>query len=236
MLGNYFTIDGVSSREYGLFCKQLPMFPVAVQGYNTITVGGRPENLFQASGHSNDIQFDIEAVLVGFAMDDIIQWLQSGKRLELSNQPDRYAVIKQLVAIEQKRAGNGALELKFTLKCGPFKYRIAEPEHWTNSPVYFQTIGNIYSEPLIVAKGCSDGATIAVNGKPLITSGLTGDIYIDVPNRVIYQLVEGVKTVVQEHTSGDFWDFLLVPSETEYNSLVFSGVTTIDLYKNERWC
>lgn len=236
MLGNYITIDGISSRSFGLFCKQLPTYPVAVQGFNTITVGGRLDNLYQASGHYNDIQIDIEAVLVGFDMEPIVTWLTNGKKLVLSNQPDRYAIIRQLVAIDQKRTGTGALELKITLKLSPFKYALSNDTMETAvSPVYFTTIGNLYSEPLIIAEGCSDGFAMALNGATIATSGLTGDVYIDVPNRVVYQLIDGVKTVVQDHTSGDIWNLLLVPSETEYNSLTFSGATKVQIIENERW-
>lgn len=236
MLGNYFTIDGVSSRNYGLFCKQLPVYPIAMQGFNTITVGGRLENLYQASKHYNDIQIDIEAVLVGFDVDDIVKWLSTGKELSFSNQLDKYVIMKQLVAIDQKRVGNGALELRITVKCSPFKYRAAkEVIIVSSSPEYFQTIGNIYSEPIINAIGCTEGFTMALNGVLITTEGLTGDIVFDVPNRAVFQFVDGVKTVVQEHTSGNIWDLLLVPSETEYNSLVFSGAQSIEIIENERW-
>lgn len=237
MLGNYITIDGVSSRTLGLFCKQLPMFPVAVQGFNTVSVGGRLDDLYQAARHYNDIQIDIEAVLVGFDMDPIIRYFTAGKQLVMSNQPDRYAVIRQLVAIDQQRVGNGALELKITLKCSPFKYKIAnDPLEFTSSPSYFQTAGTIYSEPLIVAEGCSSGFALSINGTALSTEDLTGDIYIDVANRVVYTEDQYlVKTVVNDKTSGDIWDLLLVPSETDYNVLIFSDAQKISIYPNERW-
>lgn len=236
MLGNYITIDGVSSRSFGLFCKKLPMYPVAVQGYNTATVGGRLDNLYQASGHYNDIQVDIEAVLIGFEVNPIIEWFANGKKLFMSNQPDKYAIIKQLVAIDQKRTGNGALELEITLKLSPFKYKLGDEviDH-SISPLSFKTVGNIYSEPLIVAKNCSEGFKMTLNGVTVETSGLTGDIYFDVPNRVAYQLVGGVKTVVQDHTSGEIWNLLLYPSETVLNTLSFSWANSIQIVKNERW-
>lgn len=234
MLGNYITVDGVSSRTVGLFCKQLPVWPIAMQGFNAITVAGRLDNLYQPSRHYNDIQIDIEAVFIGLFIDDVVKYFAEGKKLVLSNMPDRYGIIRQLVAIDQKRAGNGALELKITLKLAPFKYYITEPDSYSSSPALFTTFGNIYSEPLIVMKGCSDGASITVNGTTLTTSGLTGDIYVDVPNHVVYQLVDGVKTVVQEHTTGNLWNLLLVPDESAFNQIEFSGCT-ISVETNMRW-
>ena len=195
MLGNYITIDGVSSRTLGLFCKQLPMWPVAVESKNSITVGGRLDSLYESANYYNDFQIDIEAVLIGFDMDPIIRYFTNGKQLVFSNIPDRYAVIRQLVAIDQKRVGNGAIELRITLKCSPFKYRLDNsPRVVTSSPEYFRTVGTIYSEPLIVAKGCSAGFTMSLNGAIISTTDLTGDIYFDVPNRVVYHIQNGVKT------------------------------------------
>lgn len=379
MLGNYITIDGVSSRTLGLFCKQLPMFPVAVESKNSFSVGGRLDNLYQSSNFYNDIQLDIEAVLIGFEMDPIIRYFTNGKQLWLSNQPDRFAVIRQLVAIDQNRAGNGALELKITLKCSPFKYRAnASPRNFYSSPAYFKTVGTVYSEPLIIAGGCYSDISIALNGVTVSTTGIadvtsyadasknlcannivsgseshgitatvnadksvslsgntpsnadaafvlmpdtqfpsgtyhvsgcptggatakyrmdivaggttyrdTGngveftlaaaanvranivvyrnnsapsdaffpmickksaweedpeytangsiDIYLDVPHRVVYTVKNGEKTVIQEHTVGNLWNMLLVPSETEFNYLIFSGCSKVKIELNERW-
>lgn len=238
MLGNYIKVDGVSSRTLGLFCKQLPMWPVAVESKNSITVGGRLDSLYQSANYYNDFTIDIEAVLIGFDIDPIIRYFSSGKKIVFSNIPDRYAVIRQLVAIDQNRVGNGALELRITLKCSPFKYRIANNAiEWpyTADPIYFQTKGTIYSEPLIVAVGASSGFTMSLNGTVISTSDLTGDLYFDVPNRVVYRIVDGVKTVVQSNVTGNIWNLLLFPSETEYNELIFANATKIHLTKNERW-
>ena len=239
MLGNYITVDGVSSRTLGLFCKQLPMWPVAVESKNAITVGGRPENLYQAANHYNDIQFDIEAVLIGFDVDPIIRYFAEGKKIVFSNIPDRYAVIRQLVAIDQNRVGNGALELRITLKCAPFKYRIANVPlefAYSANPHYFKTKGTVYSEPLILAEGCTTGFAMSVNGAAITVTDLTGDIYFDVPNRVAYTEDQyEVKTVVNNKTSGNIWDLLLVPDEVRYNSLVFSNATKVIITANERW-
>lgn len=239
MIGNYITIDGISSRSFGLFCKQLPMFPVAVKNVNPITVDGRLENLYQSLNHYNDITIDIEAVLIGLNMDEINRWLHNGKRLVLSNQPDRYAIIRQIIGITQQRTGNGALELRISLKCSPFKFNLDnDPIEFYSSPAYFTTNGSIYSEPLIIAKGCSAGFAMALNDVALTATGITGNLYIDVPNRVIYQILNNQKTVVQDHTSGKFWNMLLVPKESElgpYNELTFANCNSIEITKNERW-
>ena len=106
--------------------------------------------------------------------------MKTGKKIVFSNIPDRYAVIRQLVAIDQNRVGNGALELRITLKCSPFKYRVSNTAiEWTYTadPIYFQTKGTIYSEPRIVAVGASSGFTMSLNGTVISTSDLVSGIY-----------------------------------------------------------
>ena len=48
-----------------------------------------------------------------------------------------------------------------------------------------------------------------------------------------YQLSGGVKTIVDEHTTGKIWDLILIPDDLNY--LDMSNATKIELKKNERW-
>jgi len=234
MLGNYVTVDGVSSRTLGLFCKQLPMWPIATESKDTVTVGGRLSNLYKSAKHYNDISVDIEAVLLGRDTDAVVRYFTAGKKLVFSHIPDRYGIIRQLVAIDQNRVGNGALELKISLKCDPFKYGTSQTLEFLTSPQGFSAGGNTSAEPLIVAKGCSDGFEMSLTGVSFSTSGLTGDIYIDVPNRVTYQ-ISGLneKIIVDDHTTGNIWDLLLNPGAV--SSIAFAGATSIQITPNERW-
>lgn len=339
MLGNYITIDGVSSRTLGLFCKKLPMFPIAIESKDALTVGGRLSNMYKSAHFYNDITVEIEAVLLGSNVDLVAQYFANRKKLSFSHIPDRYAIIRQLVSIDQTRVGNGALELRITLKCDPFKYssanqsiefpydekrmyndgvitsgyyvksttgELVEASGWNasdyidvseidyiivkgiqqsayynaqkeylgnfgnisanittetrfnipegaafircsisngqvaaayykipNGSYDFEIGGNFYAEPVLLAQGCTDGFSIDLNGVEFSTSGLTGNIYIDVPRRMTYQVNGGVKTVVDEHTTGKIWDLILIPDDLNY--LDFSGATKIQLTKNERW-
>ena len=235
MLGNYIKVGGFSSRSIGLFCKQLPMFSPAIESKDVFTVGGRLTNLYKPAHHYNDITVEIEAVLLGLNINSVYSFFTNGDGRELwfSHIPDRYAIIRQLVAIDHQRIGNGALELKITLKCDPFKYaNDNQPLTFLTSPADFIVGGNFYAEPVIVAKGCSDGFAMSINGNEFTTSGLTGNIYIDVPRRVAYQ-TGTPRTVVDNYTTGNIWDLILVPDEI--NGIEFSGATSIEITKNERW-
>lgn len=234
MLGNYITVDGYTSHAVGLFCKQLPMWPIATESKDALTVGGRLSNLYQSAHHFNDIQVDIEAVLLGLNVDLVAQYFAEGKRMTFSHIPDRYGIIRQLVAIDQKRVGNGAIELRITLKCDPFKYSNVNPElEFENASNDFNVSGNYYAEPVIFATGCSDGFAIDLNGNEFSTSGLTGNLYIDVQRRMAYQVIDGVRTIVDEHTTGNIWDLILIPDDLNY--LDFTNATKVKLTKNERW-
>ena len=234
MLGNTIKVNDYSSRNLGLFCKQLPMWPIAIESKDALTVGGRLSNLYTSAHHFNDITVEIEAVLLGLNVDLVASYFSDGKRLSFSHIPDRYGIIRQLVAIDQTRVGNGAIELRITLKCDPFKYSTANQTlEFTNASNDFDVSGNFYAEPVLFAQGCIDGFTVDVNGNELVTSGLTGNIYIDVTRRMVYQLSHGVKTIVNDHTTGDIWNLCLVPDDLNY--LDFSGATKVEITKNERW-
>lgn len=235
MLGNTINVGGYSSRSIGLFCKQLPMWPVAVESKDVLTVGGRLSNLYKSAHFYNDITVEIDAVMLGLNIDNVILFFAEGRKMTFSHIPDRCAIIRQLVAIDQQRVGNGAIELHITLKCDPFKYSTANQLlEFTNASNDFDVIGNFYADPVILAQGCSDGFSIDLNGVEFSTSGLTGDIYIDVPRRMTYQLgTGGVKNVVDDHTTGKIWDLILIPDDLNY--LDMSNATKIKLTKNERW-
>ncbi len=234
MLGNTINVGGYSSRTVGLFCKQLPMWPIATESKDALTVGGRLSNMYKSAHHFNDIQVDIEAVLLGLNVDLVAQYFAEGKRMTFSHIPDRYGIIRQLVAIDQKRVGNGAIELRITLKCDPFKYSSVNPElEFENASNDFNVSGNYYAEPVIFATGCSDGFAIDLNGNEFSTSGLTGNLYIDVQRRMAYQVIDGVRTIVDEHTTGNIWDLILIPDDLNY--LDFTNATKVKLTKNERW-
>ena len=174
MLGNTITVDGYSSRSVGLFCKQLPMWPIAIESKDALTVGGRLSNMYKSAHFYNDITVEIEAVLLGFNVDLVAQYFANGKKLSFSHIPDRYAIIRQLVAIDQTRVGNGAIELRITLKCDPFKYSTANQLlEFTAASNDFNVSGNFYAEPVIFAQGCTDGFSIDLNGVEFSTSGLT---------------------------------------------------------------
>ena len=82
MLGNTITVDGYSSRSVGLFCKQLPMFPVAIESKDALTVGGRISNMYKSAHFYNDITVEIEAVLLGLNVDLVTQYFANGKTLK----------------------------------------------------------------------------------------------------------------------------------------------------------
>lgn len=230
---NYFTIDGKSSSEYGLFVKKLPLIPVALENIDYYNVSGRNETLSKKTNKYPDIKITLEAVLLNFEADDIKRWISSGKKLVLSNQNDRFLIIKKIAEFKPDRIGNGAMALTITLECSPFKYPVENDFEIVSE--YFKTQGNVYSQPVLMIEGITNNCVIELNSVKLTLTGLSGTVYVDADRKVIYKIENGEKAVVQNNTVGSFWDFVLIPSETDYNHLKFSGAASVRVQKNERW-
>lgn len=237
---NYIEIDGRKSGEYGLFFKRLPVWPAAVEGADTYTVPGRAENLTRKNGKYNDIKITLEAVAIGLYTDDAKAWLTNGKKLILSTMPDRYGNIKSVAEYSETRLGSGALEIKITYTCSPFKYSTAETIAdliiIDKSPYSLQVGGNIYAEPEIYLSEIKAGGTISINGVAVTFTEAQEDAVINVGARAIYREIgSDIKTVIQEATTGNFWDMVLIPSDTDYNLIEFSKLDGAAIMKKERW-
>lgn len=237
MTTNYIKIDDVSSLNFGLFIDRLPRFPAAVKLANYFQVSGRLDSMYQSVDFYENISVDLTGIIRGFQKEDeIIAWISKGKTLFLSNQPDRIGEIRQVTNLKKERIGSGALRISWTFVCAPFKISTFNPFYTpVTNPYYFKTRGTIYSEPTIKVFGATDGCTVTVNGVTLATDGITGDFYIDVNRRIVYQVVDGENVSVQDKTSGRFWDMLLVPSEDEYNVIEYTNADSVQYICNERW-
>lgn len=236
---NQIFIDGVSSNTYHLFFERLPMFPTAIENSSTVAIPGRNETLTEKSGSFNDITVPLNAYLVGFDIDEIKAWLHNGKKLVLENQPDRYARIKQVTVQEYDRVGNGALNLKITFKCSPFKYALAS-EAWNLNTFEFHDVpgnisvsGNYYAQPIMLVGDVTAGTEITLNGVKVRINSDYETVLIDTEKLMICQMLsDDSKVNIQNETEGNFWEWKLNPGSNNYIEMN-KGI--IMLWKNERW-
>lgn len=242
---NMIYVDDVpSSRFKGIFFRKLPLWTTATENIDSVKVQGRADDLSISTGHYNDISITLTAVaLTGDfeELDNLTRWISEGKTIRLSNQNDRYAYIKSIQKIEKKRIGSGAAEISISLKCSPFKYEaVGGFTSFTSSPGYFESRGNIYSEPLIQLNGIGGNCTIKLNDKQFEISGFTGNCTIDVEKKTVYkENSDGTKTSILEFTSGDLWELVVLPpalfDAVKTNKIEFSGVSQVRILKNVRW-
>ena len=243
MLKNIVYVDDQpSTRFQNLFFKKLPLFPIAQEQIDSTVVQGRPESLTRKTGYFNDISITLEAVIVDIfteinevsLINDIISWIASGKRLRLSSEPGKCAIIKQVSKYEQKRIGSKAAEVKITVKCYPFKREQANGYvSYKTSPQNFESRGNFDSEPKIEIRGIAGSCSVTLNGVTIGISGFSGTAVIDAENRIVYSEANGEKTSILERSTGEIWK-LCVYHDT-VNRISFSGCTEVRIWKNVRF-
>lgn len=229
---NRITINGIPSSEKQLFVNKLDKLPVAVEKVETYSVGGRADNLHRPTAKYNDLKYTVKCVHIGNNTDDAVRYLTEAETLITDLQPDRYATVTEVSDIKENRIGNGAIEITVTYTIAPFKYAVNNDFEFV--PQRFKINGTMWTEPVLKIVNIADECTITLNGITVHIDGLSGNIYIDVENKLIYQLIGGEKVVVQENTSGDFWNLILIDGDV-YNTLEFSGADNVLIQKNERW-
>lgn len=253
---DYLIIDGISTNEVGLYVDTPPMPPMAHRTVTGYEIPGRTETLTRKNMMFDDTELVFSCFLFdyGFRPDDIYTLLVNAKKVTFSEAPWYYWRVKD-VAVSSSYSGYGKQKITVTMQCSPFRYSTDETPMILDSSMatrhYFQTIGNIYSEPLYVVKGLKQsntgntedgtpdvGFTITVNGYQVgFLKSLSGDVYVDVESRKVYQLDGDKMKVVQDLTQGAFWKMMLFPDAKKYNFLQWSEgeFKQLEIYKRERW-
>lgn len=235
---NSVTINGVSSDTVRLRFDKLPLIPAAKERSNVYPIPGSGEDLTLHTGDYDDISMTLTAYLVGgTTIQNVYDWIRSGDRITLSTQPNIYGIIKDVGEIAPSRVGWDAHEIDIPLTLSPFKYRIEnEPVEITENPAQLRTIGNIYSFAEWAMTGTSGDVTLTVNGKTLTIEDAPDNIHINTEEQTVYTMVNGSPENIMATTAGDFWEMVLVPSDTVYNSISWTGtVGGVYVVKNERW-
>ena len=235
----YFTFKGTDSRSMGLQIIQMPLPEKSACSVKDITIPGRNTQLHR---HTSERGCTDKTIIVEITSSAdphaIFAWLDGDAGdLILSDTPDRKYTAYVCGAVPGSRINPSYRSLSITFRCDPFAYAIANtPLICATSPAIFQTIGTIYSEPVITVTGSGE-ITLTVNGVALRITGVTGNVTIDVPRRLAYYTDgNGKKTACLDHTYGNLWDMLLVPDPDAFNRVSWTGnATQVEITKNERW-
>lgn len=238
---NWLKIDGHYSTEFGLKMARLPLWPTAAETVENTVIPGVPVEFDRHTGQYKDFDLTLTGYIKNsFDMRKINSWIQNGKQVILSPQPQVYGIIRKAGQIFPKRIGTRAAEIQIPLTFQPFKFSCVNiPQILTTSPAYLHNFGNIYSEP-VYRVSIADGtilAALTINGITFQIAAAaldTGTIVIDIPRKKIYkEALDGTCTIIQEYVVGQFWQAVLQPGDNVISWE--TGITQIEVNVNERW-
>lgn len=232
-------VNGVPSDTVGLYVDRPPMPPMAseeVRKYDLPT-----GSVYQRTGYYEDITLNVKCFVFdgGYHPEEIYKWLSGAKTVLFSRCPDYLYKVKQVSGItpQYKQLGKNYLQVQFI--CEPFRYTVDnEPQTFDDAEFTIYNRGNVPCEPVfkIALDSEATAESLTVNGEELEITATTiaGEtIFVDVPRKKVWMYEDGVPTVIQNLTSGRFWAQLL---QAGWNTVeISSGITSVEVTKNERW-
>lgn len=192
-----FTIDGVSSDDFGIFVSTLQPVPHAQQRYTTGYTRepfGIPDDVFEPISYGIDFyKFFPED------MDDsaLRAFLVNGQTLQLSTYPDVYfKIITMNVTETSGTADNRRINyhISFTLK--PFRYGLENDWITLENGDTVENVGTWYSKPIIELIKPNGDITITINNVDYELKGFISDsspevtplemVYVDTSRLIVY--------------------------------------------------
>lgn len=238
---NWMKIDGHYSQEFGLKMARLPLWPTAAETVENTVIPGVPIEFDRHTGQYKDFDLTLTGYIKNsFDTRKINSWVQNGKQVILSPQPQVYGIIRKVGQIHPTRIGTRAAEIQIPITFQPFKFSCVDiPQVLKTSPAYLHNFGNIFCEPVYTVTIDSGTilADLTINGITLQIAAAaldTGTVVIDIPRKKIYkEAADGTRTIIQEYTVGQFWRAILPPGE---NVITWdTGISCIKVEMNERW-
>ena len=235
-------LDGVCSDTVGLYVDTPPMPPMAEENVIEYDVPGLSGKLNRKTGTYQDITITVRCFVFdgGYHPGQIYKFLSNAKTLSFTRATGYFYQVKKVLGVTPQYQTSGKNFLNVQFVCSPFRYRKQNiPQAFSASPANVYNMGNIYSEPVyrLTIKSDAQLAIFRVNGIALqiLANALdTGTIVIDIPRKKIYKESSGdVLTIVQQYTSGAFWNMTLNhgANELTWNS----EITSVEVTANERW-
>lgn len=251
-----FTFNGQHSNAFGIFYKTelIPIIPskrsesVEIQGFDGLHV-------FESD--YNNILISLACVTVGTKVLDrrkkgraIAKWLSDTGKLIFDIEKDiEYQVVKITSDINAEMSGN-VDKFNIVFECSPIQTQTYYNDSitweeadtawaymnipWAGYPRTFEVsgpgtitvenAGTYKALPLIIITGTSASAVVG----PITITNLTGTIYVDCKNKLVYSVSGGAKVNQLSKFSGDF-----VTLEPGSNLLNVSGTMSVEFdYKN----
>ena len=233
----YFVFKEKNSNEQGVRILSMDLPSRQAEPYDALHVPGRPEPMMHLQTGRSFLPITVKMEINRDAdVRSILAWLTGSGDLITSDEPDKRYTAYACDTVSVSRLNGVYRSITVRFQCSPFAYAVAnDPVTLDTSPAQLQTVGTMYSEPLIEISGAGD-VTLTVNGTALEIRGMSGTVYIDVHTCQVYKLEYGAKTSIIGSTTGWIEQMVLVPSADAVNVISWAGnVTAVKITKNERW-
>ena len=232
-------VNGIASDTVGLYVDTPPMPPMASEKVITSDIAGLSGNQYTHTGVYEDIVVTVKCFVFdyGYHPKLIYGFLKDAKTLYFSEAAEWYYRVKRVVGVTPQYQIDGKNVINIQFVCDPFRYRRQNiPIPFASSPATIRNFGNVYCEPqyklTLDAESEAIGATFTVNGTALQLLDLSGEVFVDLERKKIYKKSDNVLTVVQNQTSGKFWNMVLESGE---NTMSWTEkITSVEVTPNER--
>lgn len=234
-------IDSFPASYYRLALAERPNVPTPKRQHETVEVMNRLGALHQHYSYDDmeiDLHFNYLEEVLDFKsfkqqMSNVRHWLHNGAKLELSDEPEIYYLMKH---VEISDIVNDIIEYgEFTAKVtlAPFG-RVHEDAPLTLTADSNKHIATyIYNDsiedslPLIILNGTGD-ITLSINNKTFNVKDVKNPLYIDSQLKLVYEMLNGVPNdVPQKALSFEFPEL-----QPEINQIEVTGATSIQIYRN----
>lgn len=229
--------NGVTNTEVGAELVDIDIPSRAGQQAETLTIPGRVSPLLRIYPQRDAYSITVTLrMLYDADLSAVYSWLTGSGDLITSDEPDKRYTAYACDTVSISRLNGVYRSITVRFQCSPFAYAIAnDPVELTSSPAQIQTIGTMYSEPLIELTGTGD-VTLTVNGVTLGIKDVSGTVFIDVHTCQVYKLEYGAKASILSATTGWIEQMVLVPDTEAVNVITWTGdVSGVKITKNERW-
>lgn len=235
-------IDSFPASYWRISVAERPNVPTPKRQHEAVEVLNRLGSLHQHFSYDDmeiDLKFNYLEEVLDFKsfkqqMSNVRHWLHNGQRLELSDEPEIYYLMKH---VEIGDIVNDIIEYgEFTAKVtvapfgrvhedAPIRLEPKAGEIEIDTYIYNDSVED--SLPLIVVHGSGD-VTIRLNNTTFNLTGLTNPLYIDSQLKLVYEMLNDVPSEVpQKALSYEFPE--LVP---EINQIYVTGASYIEIYRN----
>lgn len=223
----YFIWQGVRSSDYGFLEKTVfPEFSPTEFEFQYIPSRSTPLVMSQKTRNAVTISVNLQHVHRA-KYNSMYSWLNNGNELGSLIICDDLSKYYKAVctSVKPTHLSYNYSNVDITFDCYPYRYSTDTTTLLINSSTTITVEGTYYSEPIINIYGNGNG-TITVNG---VTTSVYVDGYLTLDSERLLAYKDN--TVCLSQMVGEFPRF-----QVGDNTISFSGgVTSLEVFKNERW-